>query len=167
MSTVGSCEGVEFQTDIMLPRPQAKESTATERRGSSVGYQRMQAKMIGHDVLHLPMWITWANIEWYWDDFTVWGGNFPAGNANDSYWYVLFNTNGYGYYTPPRYEHYHYVHWYSNGFPQSSAPDVEIWAQPTAKAYPWGSKGCSYWFSPGSGWGSYPDLHWVQLCAYY
>jgi hypothetical protein len=163
----GECESADIATRVELPSTRLSANAPTSRTNAS-GPQRIQAKIIGHDVLHIPTFITWANIEWYYDNYTVWNGTFPYGTADDGYWDVLFSTHGSGYYSyPERYEHYHYAHWYSTGFPNSAFPDVEAWAQPTAKGHVGGTGGCAFWFSPGSGWGSYPNLHTVDLCQYY
>lgn len=121
------------------------------------------AKIIGWDILDLPMFWNYVNMRHTYDGSTVSWAETQSAYWTDDWWYlsgpwlhqILFHNGN------TQVEGYNSTSLHSDGFPTSAQPDTHAYVQPAVWGYGWGGQSCSFynvWSSP------YPGFHWSLIC---
>lgn len=161
----GDCSGVISHT--VISQQQERVAQAVTARPFALYHKAVDARIIGYDTIHYPMFIVSAQLDWDYDYGDVYNGVFGQYNWDDQWWYLAFQTLGSMYGADGMgiswYYRYNYSHYHSDGFPYSWSPDTDGWAQPTAYGYSQGSHSCDYWYT----WEDpYPDFAWLLSCGH-
>jgi hypothetical protein len=122
------------------------------------------ARIIGHDSAHLPIYLAYAQEQAWYDGWCVTGASTQHWQWADDFFDIVFQTAGEGFTNGCwNYYKYNYVHNNSCGFPSCSFPDVDAWIQPSVWAYGNGAMACDFWDAWGGNPGFY-GLHNHYVC---
>jgi hypothetical protein len=163
---VGNCDGVGLFTSVNLPPAGGTVGKSAPNVTSDVSAW-WDIRIIGNDVIHLPIYLAYQQMQIGYDFDCINWANTQHWQWGDDWWGISFQTYGEWYSHPvwPCWEYYayNYVHFHSDGFPNSASPDADAWVQPALRAVGNGWVGCEFWDASGGYWEGY-NLHNHYYC---
>ncbi len=158
----GSCDGVSVTTQITV-QPSAGASGLVQAQSPTT--KLALAKIVAHDVLHLPMFLHYARAIWTYTGDIIVSATPDHYRWPDEYWHWHTGYHGAEMNSgSTRFEVWDDVDWHSDGYPDDEAPDVYATSKTRVIVQANGGYACNFYFKWTQGAGNYPNLHPHKQC---
>ena len=159
--TKGSCDGVRVASSVSVAGPAIAAQVASAQSSS----RQALAKIVGHDVLHLPMFWHYSKAYWTYDSDLILSARQEVNRFADEYWHTHNKSSGSQMNTGnTRFEAWDSVSWHSDGYPSDEFGDVYAESEVQITAEVGGGYACDFEHEWTSGAGEYPNLHFHEQC---
>ena len=156
--TKGSCDGVRIYSSVTTPGATNVAESASAQSSS----RQALAKIVGHDVIDLPMFWHYSKAYWSYTSDLILSAQQEVNRFADEYWHTHSTSSGKQMNTGnTRFRAWDSVSWHSDGYPGDSFPDVYAESRVEIIAEAGGGYACDFEHEWTSGAGNYPDLHFL------